>query len=115
MDSALTFRESRRKSINRARAKEAALQRLVTRHGLTPASARNLQQAMISGTMLYASELTWNGSKKMERDTQPILNRMGRASLGVRRTTPLGIVAAESSLTPARALLDHAQARFASA
>ena len=38
---------------------------------------------------------------------------MGRASLGVRQTTPLGIVAAESDLTPARALLDHRQARFA--
>ena len=38
---------------------------------------------------------------------------MGRASLGVRRTTPVGIVAAESGLTPARALLDHTQARFA--
>ena len=63
--------------------------------------------------MLYASELTWNGSKRMEKDTQLVLNRMGRASLGVRQTTPLGIIAAESSLTPARALLDHAQARFA--
>ena len=63
--------------------------------------------------MLYASELTWNGSNKMERDTQLALNRMGRASLGVRQTTPLGIVAAESSLNPARPLLDHAQARFA--
>ena len=41
------------------------------------------------------------------------LNRMGRASLGVRRTTLVGIVAAESGLTPARALLDHRQARFA--
>ena len=113
MDSALTFRESWRRSTNRAREEEAALRRLVTGHGLPPASARNLQQVIVSGTLLYASEPTWNGSRKMERDTQLILNRMGRASLGVRRTTPLGIVAAESSLTPARPLLDHAQARFA--
>ena len=105
LDSALTLMESRRRSFNRARAKEAALRRLVTRHGLPPASARNLQQAIVSGTMLYASELTWNGSKTMERETQLVLNRMGRASLGVRQTIPVGIVAAESGLTP---LLDHA-------
>ena len=38
---------------------------------------------------------------------------MGRATLGAPRFTPLGIVVAESDLTPARALLDHRQARFA--
>ena len=38
---------------------------------------------------------------------------MGRASLGVRRTTPVGIIAAESALPPARALLNHRQASFA--
>ena len=41
------------------------------------------------------------------------LNQLRRASLGVRRTAPVGIVAAESGLTPARALLDHWQVRFA--
>ena len=38
---------------------------------------------------------------------------MGRTSLGAFRSTPLGIVAAESKFTPARALLNHRQARFA--
>ena len=38
---------------------------------------------------------------------------MGRAALGVRRTTPVGIVTTESALPPARALLDHRQASFA--
>ena len=63
--------------------------------------------------MLYAQQLSWDGSKKTERETQVVLNRMGRASLGVRSTTPIGIVTAESGLTPARALLDHTQAHFA--
>ena len=35
------------------------------------------------------------------------------AHWGVRRTAPVGIIAAESALPPARALLDHRQARFA--
>ena len=86
---------------------------MVSKHGLAPAAARNLQQAIVSGTMLYAQQLSWNGARGTEREVQLVLNRMGRASLGVRQTTPLGIVAAESGLTPARALFNHTQARFA--
>ena len=49
----------------------------------------------------------------MEGEVQALTNRMGRTSLGVRGTTPLSIVTAESALPPAHALLDHRQARFA--
>ena len=113
LDSALTLRESRRRSLGRARAAEASVRRMVSRHGPPPVSARNFQNAIVSGTMLYAAELTWDGSNKMEGEVQRTLNRMGRLSLGVRLTTPLRIVTAESGLTPARALLDFRQARFA--
>ena len=41
------------------------------------------------------------------------INRMGRSTLGAFRSTPLGIVAAESGHTPARRLLNHRQAKFA--
>ena len=37
---------------------------------------------------------------------------MARSTLGAFRSTPQGIMAAESGLTPARALLDNRQARF---
>ena len=40
------------------------------------------------------------------------INRMGCASSGAFRSTPRGIVAAESGFTPARALLNRRQARF---
>lgn len=63
--------------------------------------------------MLYTSELTWNGKKGAKREHQAATNRMDRASLGAFRSTLLGIVAAESKLTPARALLNLRQARFA--
>ena len=63
--------------------------------------------------MLYAAELSWNSTKKEERKIQVLTNRMGRASLGVQRTMPVGIVMAESALPPARALLEHRQASFA--
>ena len=71
---------------------------------LPPAAARNLQVALVQGTMLYASEFTCNGVKGVKGEYQRAINRMGRATLGVFRSTPLGIVAAESRL---RALLNH--------
>lgn len=49
----------------------------------------------------------------MEGEYQRAINQMGRATLGVFRSTPLGIVTAESGLTRARAVLDHRQAGFA--
>ena len=59
--------------------------------------------------MLYASELTWNGEVGVEGEHQRAINRMGRATLGVFRSTPLGIVETESGHTPARALLPAIQ------
>ena len=109
----ITLRDSRRYILNRARKAEATLQRLVGKYWIPPASARNLQQAIIHGTLLYGAEDSWNGTKTMEKNIQLLTNQMGRSSLGVRKTTPIGIVTAESALPPARALLDHRQARFA--
>ena len=63
--------------------------------------------------MLYASELTWGGQKGVEGECQRTINRMARSALEAFRSTPQGILAAESGLTPARARLDYRQARFA--
>ena len=63
--------------------------------------------------MLYASELTWNGGKEVEKEYQLAINRMGRASLGAFMTIPRGLVAGESGFTPSRALLSHRRAGFA--
>ena len=62
--------------------------------------------------MLYGAELTWNGKRGVAREYQDDINRMGRATVRAFQSTPRGIVAAESGLTPARALLDHRQAGF---
>ena len=58
LDSALTLRESRRRALNHERKAEAAIRRLVRKYGVAPAAARNLQQALIHGTLLYGAELT---------------------------------------------------------
>ena len=68
--------------------------------------------ATIQGTILHASELTWNGREGMEDGYQAAINRTGRAALGAFRSTPTGVVAAESRLAPARAPLDHRQQMF---
>ena len=62
--------------------------------------------------MIYAAELTWKGQKGVEDGYQLAINRIGRPTLGAFGSTPRGIVAGESGLTPARALLSHHQARF---
>lgn len=68
--------------------------------------------AIAQGTMLYVAELTCNGKKVLEGEYEKAINKMGRATLGAFQSTPLGIVAAESSLTLARALPNHRHARF---
>ena len=63
--------------------------------------------------MLYAAELTWSCQKGVGSEYQCAISRMARPTLGTFRSTPQGIIAAVSGLTPARALSDHRQARFA--
>ena len=88
MDSALSLKESRRRVLNKAKGAEASIRRLVTRFGVPPASARNLQQALIHGTLLYGAELAWDESRKMAGEVQRLTDVMGRASLGVRQRAP---------------------------
>ena len=104
--------ENHRRRIGKTRQAEAKLRRIVNQYGVPPASARNLQAAIVQGTMLYASEQTWNDQDKVEGPYQLALNRMARVTPGVHQSTPRGIMA-ESGFTPARALLDHRRARFA--
>ena len=83
-------------------------------YGVPPAAACNLQAAIVQGTMPCAFELPGNGGTGVEGEYQRVINRIeiGWAALGCFRSTPMEIVAAESSSTPARALLVHWQARY---
>ena len=53
-----------------------------------------------------------NGQRGVEGEYQRAINRMARFTLGASRSTPQGILAAESGLAPARAPLNHRQSRF---
>lgn len=87
----------------------------VNKHGALSALARNLRLAVIQGTLLYASEITWVGesSAGMEREYQRVISALGRATLGAFKSTPPAIIMAESELAPARAQPDSRQASFA--
>ena len=113
LDASLSLAENRRRRIGKTRQVEVRLRRIVSQYGVPPAAARNLQAAIAQGTMLYASELTWNGKSNVEDEYQLAINRMSRASLGDFPTTPRGIIMAESGFTPAKAFIDHRRARFA--
>ena len=113
LDSALTLQENRRQRIGGIRQGEARIRRIVNQYGAPPASDRNLQMSLVQGTMLYAAELSWSGRKGIEGEYQRAINRMARSTLWAFGSTPQGTLAAENGLTPARALLDHRQARFA--
>ena len=67
------------------------LRRIVNHYGVPLVSARNLQATIVQGTMLYASELTWNGKKGVEDQYQLAINRMAQSTLGVYQSTPRGI------------------------
>ena len=108
----IPFGDGRRRVLGRTRRADVAVQKIVGKFGVSPASARNLQQALIYDTFLYGVELSWVGTKKEEKKIQVFINRMRRASLGVHRTIPVGTIMAESTLPPAGALLDYCQAPF---
>ena len=61
LDFTLSLAENCRRRIGITRLAEARLRRIVNKYGVPPAGARNLQTAIVQGTMLYAAELTWKG------------------------------------------------------
>ena len=100
LDSTLSLAEDRRRRIGKTRQAEARLRRIISKYGVPLAAARNLQTAIVRGTMLYAAERTWKRRKSVEDEYQLAINRMGRATLGAFQPTPRGITAARAALRP---------------
>jgi hypothetical protein len=113
IDSALRLTAHRDKCMARARMAENRLRRLVSKYGVPPASAWNIQIAIIQSTLMYGAKLSWNGKKPEAKDYQLAINRMARGTTGMLPSTPLGTLIAESGLTPVTALLDHRQSCYA--
>jgi hypothetical protein len=113
IDSALRLTTHRQKCIARARATEKQLRRLIGKFGVPPASARNIQIAIIQSTLMYGAELTWTGKAPDAKGYQPAIYRMARGTIGAFQSTPLGPLLAESGMMPAVPLLNHRQSRYA--
>ena len=64
----LKLAENRKRGIGKTRQAEARFRQVVNLYGVPPASTGNLQEAIIQGTMLYASELTWNRKEGVEKE-----------------------------------------------
>ena len=107
LGSAVALVENRR-CVNRTRQAEARIRRIVSKHGIPPVSARNLQLAVIQVALLYASEIASMGesSAATAGECRRMTSAMGRTTLGCFRSALLEIVMTESKLTPARSLLD---------
>ena len=82
---------------------------MLTRHGVPPIATRHLQEAIVSSTLMYGSEVTWRVQGKMETTPQKSINRMARASpFNTSRLSTGG-----GGSMPATARLDTRQGAFA--
>jgi hypothetical protein len=68
IDLALRLTTHQDKCMARARMAENRSRGLVSKYGVPPASARNIQIAIIQWTLMYGAELSWNGKILEARD-----------------------------------------------
>jgi hypothetical protein len=115
MDSALNFNEHFTKRMAKARHREAESKRLHGNYGINPRNMRTIMTATIQTTALFGSEIWWRekGQQKRSEEVQKMLKRQARAITGSMKTTPIGALMAEASVTPAVVLLNHRPRRFA--
>ena len=86
---------------------------MVRRNGVPPISARHLQEAIISSTILYGSEVTYRGQATLEKSVQKSINRTARSTLGVMQSTPVCLLMENAGSMPAAPRLRARQKAFA--
>jgi hypothetical protein len=99
--------------VAKAKSAEGRLQCLINKFGIPPASARNVQMAIVQATLLHSAELWWDGKVAATKQFQLAINRLARATLGCFPSTPLGPLLVEASMIPAVPLLNYRRARYA--
>jgi hypothetical protein len=112
MDSALNVNEHFTKRMAKARQREAEIKRLHGKYGINPRNIRTIMAATIQTTALLAPKSGGEkkaSKKKRSEEVQKMLNRQARAITGYMKTTPIGALMAEASVTPAVVLLNHRQ------
>jgi hypothetical protein len=117
MDPRLTFNHHHQKWLTKAKRQQARIARLCCQQGLPPASAANLQKAIVQSVATYGVEL--NATRRLpSRDVgrlaslQLVVNQQARVATGCLRTTPIGFLMAEGGTCPAEAIVRGREARF---
>src|SRR5271156_5828740 len=113
LDSGLSFKTHYQTRLQKAKAAENRLRSISGTHGLSPGLVRRVQIAAVQSVALYGAEIWWQGQKKWAEDLQRLINRQARAITGALRTSPIGPLIKEASLTPAIPLLEDKQRRYA--
>jgi len=112
LDSGLNLKAHYQTCMRKARAAENRVQHLCQNHGLAPGLARHVQVAAVQSVALYGAELWWQGQKDRLMGIQLMINRQARAITGMLKSTPVGLLVQEASLTPAEALLEARQLKY---
>jgi ribonuclease HI len=118
LDAKLTLKHHHQTWTTKARRAQARINRLCRSNGLPPGSVKALQTAVVQAVALYGIELQGIRGKPEPRvkttieQVQRIVNAQARATLGCFPSTPVGILMAESGMTPATAMAKGRAHRF---
>jgi ribonuclease HI len=113
LDSGLTLKSHYQIRLQKAKNAEARLRSISSTYGLAPGLVRRIQIAAVQSVALYGAELWWKGQKTWAQDIQKMVNRQARAITGALKTTPIGPLVKEATMTPAIPLLNNRQRRYA--
>jgi hypothetical protein len=107
MDTHLTFKEHRYRSMKKAKTAEVRLRKLTKIYAVLPGSVRAVQIACVQAIAMYGSELWWDPKEVGRRDIiQLLLNQQARSTLGALPSTPRGALMRDSGLMPAPVVLE---------
>jgi ribonuclease HI len=113
MDSALNLNDRFTKRMAKARQREAEIKRRHGKYGMTPKNVRTIMTATVQTSALFGAEIWWRNQEQRAEQIQKMINREARAITGCMKTTPIGPLIVEASITPAKVLLDNRQRRYA--
>lgn len=117
LDSKLSMKVHHKRWISKAKSQQARFNRVCRKTGLPPGSTANLQRAVVQSIATYGIELDGIRKKAPQdkqrvQEFQRVINAQARATTGNFKSTPVGILMAESGMRPAAAIKKGREARL---
>jgi hypothetical protein len=91
----------------KARSVQGSVKSITWKYKLNPANARKVQTAAVQSVAQYRSDLSKNNLIGREQHLQKLINKSARCTMGMFRTTPIGPLINEGTLTPAISVLKN--------